>query len=168
MATVKYYLDKVGKSGLAPVHLRVHCSGKQVKLSTGIKVRPENFNKASYYISPYEKNAARNNAFLAFLMEKSLELFNNPKKKIFTVSEAKSQLKKIIDSYKEDQKLELVREEGLPYKRTVNFIDFFAGAGGISEGFLQAETEDKKYGFLLASDINDNCELTHVVYPQLY
>lgn len=43
----------------------------------------------------------------------------------------------------------------------VTFIDLFAGAGGISEGFLQAYTEEKYFDFILASDINDNCELTH-------
>lgn len=45
----------------------------------------------------------------------------------------------------------------------VNYLDLFAGAGGFSEGFLQAYTDDKYYDFRLASDINDNCELTHRV-----
>ncbi len=48
-------------------------------------------------------------------------------------------------------------------RKAVNFLDLFAGAGGISEGFLQAYTDDKYYDFILASDINDNCELTHRV-----
>lgn len=47
--------------------------------------------------------------------------------------------------------------------KTFNLIDLFAGAGGFSEGFLQAEENGKTYNFLLASDINENCELTHVV-----
>lgn len=38
----------------------------------------------------------------------------------------------------------------------------FAGAGGFSEGFLQAEHGNKLYDFLLGSDINENCELTHL------
>ena len=41
------------------------------------------------------------------------------------------------------------------------FIDMFAGAGGFSEGFLQAEYQGKFYDFLLASDINPTCEVTH-------
>lgn len=41
------------------------------------------------------------------------------------------------------------------------FVDMFAGAGGFSEGFLQAEIGDNHYDFLLASDINPTCEVTH-------
>lgn len=44
---------------------------------------------------------------------------------------------------------------------SITFIDLFAGAGGFSEGFLQATAGDRRYDFLLASDINENCELTH-------
>ncbi len=48
-------------------------------------------------------------------------------------------------------------------KKPITFLDLFAGAGGISEGFLQAFTSDKYFKFILASDINENCELTHIV-----
>ena len=47
--------------------------------------------------------------------------------------------------------------------KAITFVDLFAGAGGISEGFLQAEANGKYFDFLLASDINENCELTHLV-----
>lgn len=48
-------------------------------------------------------------------------------------------------------------------RKAITFVDLFAGAGGISEGFLQAYTEDKYFDFVLASDINENCALTHTV-----
>ena len=41
------------------------------------------------------------------------------------------------------------------------FVDMFAGAGGFSEGFLQAEHNIKCFKFILASDINPACEVTH-------
>lgn len=55
------------------------------------------------------------------------------------------------------------KKEFLKGKKPVTFVDLFAGAGGISEGFLQAFTGEKYFDFLLASDINENCELTHRV-----
>lgn len=55
------------------------------------------------------------------------------------------------------------KKEFLKGKRPVTFVDLFAGAGGISEGFLQAYSSDKYFDFILASDINSNCELTHRV-----
>lgn len=55
------------------------------------------------------------------------------------------------------------KKEFTEKRKAITFLDLFAGAGGISEGFLQAYTDDKYYDFILASDINDNCELTHRV-----
>ena len=55
------------------------------------------------------------------------------------------------------------KKEFISSRKAITYLDLFAGAGGFSEGFMQAYTEDKYYDFRLASDINENCELTHRV-----
>ena len=55
------------------------------------------------------------------------------------------------------------KKEFIQDKTPITFIDLFAGAGGISEGFLQSYTNDKYFRFVLASDINSNCQLTHEI-----
>lgn len=55
------------------------------------------------------------------------------------------------------------KQDFIESRKAVTFLDLFAGAGGISEGFLQSYTDSKYYDFILASDINENCELTHRV-----
>lgn len=55
------------------------------------------------------------------------------------------------------------KKEFIANRHGIKYLDLFAGAGGFSEGFMQAYTQDKYYDFCLASDINENCELTHRV-----
>lgn len=69
----------------------------------------------------------------------------------------------IADKTLEKRKIMAERADFIKGKKAVTFVDLFAGAGGISEGFLQAYTPDKYFKFILASDINENCELTHTV-----
>ena len=55
------------------------------------------------------------------------------------------------------------KKEFISTRKGITYLALFAGAGGFSEGFMQAYTDDKYYDFRLASDINENCELTHRV-----
>lgn len=55
------------------------------------------------------------------------------------------------------------KKDFISSRKGITYLDLFAGAGGFSEGFMQAYTDDKYYNFRLASDINENCELTHRV-----
>lgn len=69
-----------------------------------------------------------------------------------------------VSSRKKRQLCYMAEKKEFTTSRTkVTFVDLFAGAGGISEGFLQAYTDTNYFEFLLASDINANCELTHRV-----
>jgi len=64
----------------------------------------------------------------------------------------------LLFTYKMSEKKEFIQN-----RQGIKYLDLFAGAGGFSEGFMQAYTDDKYYDFRLASDINENCELTHRV-----
>jgi len=42
------------------------------------------------------------------------------------------------------------------------FVDLFSGAGGFTEGFLLAGTQDAMFQLVAASDIHKNAALTHM------
>lgn len=65
--------------------------------------------------------------------------------------------------FERNEKVMAEKAEFTKGKKAVTFLDLFAGAGGISEGFLQSCAGKKYFDFILASDINENCELTHRV-----
>ena len=163
MATINYYLDKTDKKGFAPIHMRINCNGTQIKVTTGKKVKPEDFDKTSQKVIDSNKKALEFNHYLNFLKERADELLNTPLKKTYKESEIKNLLFQHVENYKENQSVNIVREQLTLYGKPFTFIDLFAGAGGFSEGFLQAEVNNKFFDFIAASDINDNCELTHIV-----
>jgi DNA (cytosine-5)-methyltransferase 1 len=76
----------------------------------------------------------------------------------------KEKIQLLVISRRENTDINIVGEEvsGYENKEKIAFVDLFAGAGGFSEGFLQAEYGNKYYDFRLGSDINENCELTHL------
>lgn len=163
MATINYYLDKTDKKGYAPIHMRINCNGAQIKVTTGKKIKPVDFDKTSQNVKVSNEKAIEFNHYLNFLKERANELLNNSFKKSYTENEIKKLLFQHVENYKENQNINIVKEQLTLYGKCFTFVDLFAGAGGFSEGFLQAEVNNKFFDFIAASDINENCELTHIV-----
>ena len=160
MASINFYLDKTDKKGCAPIHLRINCNGNQIKISTGQKIDPQHFDKTKQRTN---SNNTELNHYLNFLQERTDELLHHSSKKNFSFDEVKTKLHEHIEGYKESNNVSLVKEQVALYGKPFTFVDLFAGAGGFSEGFLQAEVNNKFFDFIVANDINENCELTHVV-----
>jgi len=163
MATINFYLDKPDKKGFAPIHLRINCNGSQVKLSTGQKIEPKNFNKNKQRATGLSVESHEINHYLDFLRERADELLHHSNKKTFVQNEVKRVLNEHIANYKESNNVNILKEQVALHGQPFTFVDLFAGAGGFSEGFLQAEHNNKFFDFVVANDINENCELTHVV-----
>lgn len=163
MATINFYLDKPDKKGFAPIHLRINCSGTQIKLATGQKVEPQNFDKKKQRIKRVTDESYEVNHYLDFLHERADKLLHHSNKKLFSQEDIKDVLNQYIEAFKENNLVNIVKEQLTLYGKPFTFIDLFAGAGGFSEGFLQAEVHNKFFDFIVASDINENCELTHLV-----
>ena len=163
MATINFYLDKPDKKGFAPIHLRINCNGSQVKVSTGQKIESKKFNKSKQKAIGLGMESQEINHYLDFLRERTDELLHHSNKKTFVQDEVKSVLNEHIENYKENSNVNIVKEQVALHGKPFTFVDLFAGAGGFSEGFLQAEWNNKFFDFVVANDINENCELTHVV-----
>lgn len=163
MATINFYLDKTDRKGFAPIHLRINCNGSQVKLATGQKVSPELFDKVKQRAVGESMESLEINHYLNFLQERADELLHQSNKKKYSHDEVKSVLSEHISNYKASNQVNIVKEQVSLYGKSFTFVDLFAGAGGFSEGFLQAEVNNKFFDFVVANDINENCELTHVV-----
>lgn len=163
MATINYYLDKSDKKGFSPIHLRINCNGNQIKISTGQKIEPEMFDKVQQRAKNLNDESREINHYLNYLSDRADELLHHSNKKTFTQDEVKNILNQHIDNYKENSIVNISKSEFSAKVAPFTFIDLFAGAGGFSEGFLQAEYNDKSFDFVVANDINENCELTHVV-----
>ena len=163
MASVNFYLDKVDKKGFAPIHLRINCNRTQIKISIGKKVKLDEFDKEQQLVNSTYDGSTKLNNYLTYLRDRANELLDNTVKKTYSDVEIKKLLTEFINGYKENHSISIAKEQLSLYGKPFTFVDLFAGAGGFSEGFLQAEERNKYFDFLVGSDINENCELTHTV-----
>ncbi len=162
-ATINFYLDKPDKKGNSPIFLRINCKGKQTKISIGEKIPSVQFDKRTQFAKEAYPNAVILNNYLTYLKERANNILNSSTKKVFTTKEVKEKLQLLVNNYKKDNNVSIVEDQLNLYGQPFSFIDFFAGAGGFSEGLLQAEMGNKYFDFIGANDINSNCELTHIV-----
>jgi DNA (cytosine-5)-methyltransferase 1 len=164
MINVKFYLDKADKSKRFPIHLVIRQKDVQVKVATGEKILKKDWDSKNQVVKDSEYTYKSINKFLSFLKQEVEKYFNAVPHSQFTDRKVKGKILSLVNSRKENTDVKMVSEDSVEYegKTKITFVDLFAGAGGFSEGFLQAEHGNRYYDFLLASDINENCELTHI------
>lgn len=164
MINVKFYLDKPDKSKNSPIHLVLRQKDVQIKVATGEKIMKQYWDNVNQCVLESEYNNKSINKFLNFLKHEVEKYFETVPHSNFTEKKVKEKILSLVHSRKENTECSIVCEDPAKYQKMqkISFVDLFAGAGGFSEGFLQAEYGNKFYDFKLASDINENCELTHL------
>lgn len=164
MINVKFYLDKADKSNHQPIHLVIRQKSAKVKVATGEKVFKKDWDIKRQCVKDTDPKYKSINMFLSFLQQEIEKFFETAPHSFFTDIKVKEKISSLVNNRKEnfDVKMLSTNIEIYDNKEKITFLDLFAGAGGFSEGFLQAENENKYYDFRLASDINENCELTHI------
>lgn len=164
MISVKFYLDKADKNKLFPIHLVLRQKEAQVKVAIGEKIKKKDWDNASQSVKETCYNYKGINKYLSFLKHEVEKHLKTTPHAQLTDKKIKEKILSLVNTRRSNTDVKMVCEDQGYYecKQKITFLDLFAGAGGFSEGFLQAEHEDKLYDFLLASDINENCELTHL------
>jgi DNA (cytosine-5)-methyltransferase 1 len=164
MINVKFYLDKADKSKKFPIHLVLRQKDVQIKVATGEKIMKKDWDSKNQSVKETEYTHKSINKFLNFLKQEVEKYFETEPHSNFTDKKVKDKITSLVNSRKVNTDVSIVCEAPIAYntKEKITFVDLFAGAGGFSEGFLQAEYDNKFYDFRLASDINENCELTHL------
>jgi DNA (cytosine-5)-methyltransferase 1 len=164
MINVKFYLDKADKNNRYPIHLVLHQKNSKIKVATGEKILKMDWDNKNQLVKDSEYSHKSINKFLNFLKQEVEKYFETELHSNFTDKKIKEKITSLVNSRRENTDINIVSEPPAEYekKSKVTFVDLFAGAGGFSEGFLQAEYGNKYYDFRLASDINENCELTHL------
>jgi DNA (cytosine-5)-methyltransferase 1 len=165
MISINFYLDKADKQNLHPIHLVLRQKDIQVKITTCEKIKKNDWDDKNQVAKETTDSNKAINKLLAFLKQEVVKLLESTPHTQLTSKKIKVHIQSLVNSRKNNTDLKIVADDGEQYcegKEKVTFLDLFAGAGGFSEGFLQAEYGNKLYDFLLASDINENCELTHL------
>lgn len=164
MVNVKFYLDKADKSNHFPIHLVIRQKDVQVKVATGEKVLKKDWDAKNQLVKDTEDTHKSINKFLLFLKQEVEKFFETAPHSQFTDKKVKETIISLVNSRKQNTEVSMLCDISEEYQtmQKVTFLDLFAGAGGFSEGFLQAEHSNKCYDFRLGSDINENCELTHL------
>jgi DNA (cytosine-5)-methyltransferase 1 len=164
MIKVRFYLDKADKNSYCPIYLRVTKNGLQIKVAIGEKVKLKDWDNTNQLVKDSEYRYISINKFLNFLKSETEKYISSTPHTKHTDKKIKDKIQELVNSRKANTDVQIVCEDAVKYetKQSVTFVDLFAGAGGFSEGFLQAETNDRYYDFIVGSDINENCELTHL------
>lgn len=164
MINVKFYLDKSDKNRLSPIHLVLRQKKVKIKVATGEKIKKKDWDNKTQLVKDTCYGHKGINKFLSFLKHEVERHLETAPHSHLTSIKIKEKILSLVNSRKVNTELTMVSDDEDYYqgKQKVTFLDLFAGAGGFSEGFLQAECDNKLYDFLLGSDINENCELTHL------
>ena len=164
MVNVKFYLDKADKNRLSPIHLVIRQRESQIKVAVSEKIKKKDWDSKNQLVKDTEYLHKAINKYLQFLKQETEKYISETPLAMLTEKRLKDKIVSLVESRKRNSDSVITCENDQYYegKKGITFIDLFAGAGGFSEGFLQAESGNKYYDFLLASDINENCELTHL------
>lgn len=164
MIKIKFYLDKADKSERSPIHLVIRQKDVNIKVATGEKIMTKDWDAKKQEVKNSEYAHIFINKYLSFLKREVETYINTAAHTQLTDKKIKELIQSLVNQKKENLDVRIVNEEPAKYEKMdkITLVDLFAGAGGFSEGFLQAEYGNRYYDFLLASDINENCELTHL------
>ena len=144
MVNVKFYLDKADKSKHFPIHLVLRQKDVQVKVSTGEKVMKKDWDAKNQNVKESEYTHKSINKFLTFLKQEVEKHFASAPHSQFTDVKVKENILSLVNSRKQNTDVSMVCEDAPEYEKMqkIKFLDLFAGAGGFSEGFLQAGQQD--------------------------
>ena len=140
MLNVKFYLDKPDKNRLFPIHLVIRKKTVQIKVATGEKLRKKDWDNKNQLVKETEFRHKSINKFLSFIKSEIDKHLETAPISQLTDKKIKEKIYHLINRRKKYVSTEIAHEDSTYSigKEHITFIDLFAGAGGFSEGFLQA------------------------------